>query len=136
MPRPVLRGVGVRLEGDRSPLEPAAALTALATLRTCNGLVGFKFQDTIATYVDDRDKDHPDGYGARETPDKYGTIHARRSHVAGLVGATVEVLVFPAQFGIPCEWGTHFYFKATPGDLLQPCVDAVADYLCPLEYHI
>lgn len=133
-----LRGPGIaEAKGDYPDMLP---VTVMVPMQSCNGVIGFKFQDTVATYVDERDKDHPNGYNKRAVRgpilDKYGDVTVHKSYVAGLIGGITEVCVYPAQFGIPCEWGTCFYFAARPGDFMKACADAVANELCPPEYCI
>lgn len=128
-----LRGPGVTLTGGgRTRVIP---MTATVPMKTTNGITGFKFQDTVATYRDERDADHPLGYGDA-TADKHGYIHPRYSEVAGLIGGITEVTVYPEQFGMPCKPGTCYYFTARPGDFMAACVRAVEEALFPPEYMI
>ncbi len=130
-----LRGLGVTLTGD---FPDVPHIVAAIPMTTTHGIVGFKFVDCIATYVNEElDPLHPDGYGTVDV-NKYGERTGQYSQVIGMLGGAMEVVVYPAQFGIPCEWGTHYYFHAGPSAILTACVEAVRKHLhpCDPEYAI
>lgn len=123
------------LKGNREPTLNPVPLTASVRAATGTG-VQLKFIDCIATYADEKyDKDHPDGYG-KVYSDKYGETRASYSEVQGMVFGMTAVIIYPEQFGIPCDQGTHFRFVFTPQNFIDGCVAAVAEELCPPEYVI
>jgi hypothetical protein len=127
-------GVGIRMSAD--PNKKTIPGVALVAMKTGVNKVGFKFVDCVAEYVDEKiDALHPDGYGEAKA-DKYGVVRTQGSHVAGLVGGSTEVVIFPAQFGIPCPHGTEYRFWAGPQQFIDACVRAVVEELCPPDYVI
>jgi hypothetical protein len=125
----------LRVRGNPEPRTNPFPLTATITAVT-GSQTHFAFQDCIATYVDeDRDKDHPDGYG-RAYDDKYGDRHKSYSEVRGHVFGMTTVVIYPQQFGIDCPDGTCFRFVIQPQAFVDGCVRAIAEELCPPEYVI
>ena len=126
----------VSMSRDTNPLHNPVELTAAITAVTNKTTFMFSVEDCVARYVDEeRDKLHPDGYD-EVRDDKYGSRHTDGSFVAGMFFGMTEVVIYPEQFGIPCEKGLHFRFLVRPDDFINGCVRAVAEALCPPDYVI